>query len=127
MVSARPLISKSSNSCTNPLVTVPRTPVTIGITVTFVFYSFINSLARYRYLSFFSLSFRFLSILLVISRDSKVHYSASLLFYCLPLGLFLWPRLGDPFVCENPRGVCASNSPGHILGCTYIICSYDQI
>ena len=36
-VSARPLISKSPSLCTNPLVTVPSAPVTIGITVTCMF------------------------------------------------------------------------------------------
>ena len=40
MVSTRPLISKSSSPFTNPLVTVPRVPITIGITVTFMFQSF---------------------------------------------------------------------------------------
>ena len=40
MVSANLLISKSSSPCTNPLVTVPRAPITIGITVTFMFHSF---------------------------------------------------------------------------------------
>ena len=39
--------------------TVPRAPIIIGINVTFMFHSFFNSLARSRYLSFFSLSFNF--------------------------------------------------------------------
>ena len=59
MVSTRPIISKSSSPFMNPLVTVPRAPITIGITVTFMFYGFLSSLARSRYLSFFSLSFNF--------------------------------------------------------------------
>ena len=59
MVSPRLLISKSSSPCINPLLTVPRQPITIGINVTFMFHSFFNSLARSRYLSFFSLSFSF--------------------------------------------------------------------
>ena len=59
MVSARPVISKFSSPCTNPLVTVPKAPITIGIIVTFIFQSFFNSLARSRYLSFFSHSFNF--------------------------------------------------------------------
>ena len=59
MVSARPLISKSSNLSTKLLVTVPSAPITIGITVTFMLHSCFNSQARSRYLSFFSLSFSF--------------------------------------------------------------------
>ena len=84
MISTCPLISKSSSLCTNPLeilllllfytfdsvphlhcpgtnllVTVPRAPITIGITVTFMFYSFFSFLARFRFLSLFSLSFSF--------------------------------------------------------------------
>ena len=40
MVSTCPLIFKSSHSCTNPLVTVPSAPITIGITITFMFHCF---------------------------------------------------------------------------------------
>ena len=57
MVSTHPLISKSSSSCTNLFVTVLSPPVTIGITVTFMFHSFFSFLARY--LSLFLLSFSF--------------------------------------------------------------------
>ena len=60
MVSTRPSTSKSSRPFNNPLVTVPKAPITIGIIVTFMFYSFFNSLARSRYLSFFSHSFSFI-------------------------------------------------------------------
>ena len=59
MVSTRPLISISSSSYTNILVTVASVPITIGITVTFMFYSFFSSLARSTYLSLFSVSFSF--------------------------------------------------------------------
>ena len=59
MVSTRPLISKPSSLFTNSLVTVPRAPVTMGISVTFMSHSFFNSLAKLRYLSFFTLSFNF--------------------------------------------------------------------
>ena len=52
--------SKSSRPFNNPLVIVPNAPITIGIIVTFMFHSLFNSLARSRYLSFFSLSFRFI-------------------------------------------------------------------
>ena len=60
IVSTRLLTSKSSRPFNNPLVTVPNAPITIGTIVTFMFHSFFNSLARSRYLSFFSLSFRFI-------------------------------------------------------------------
>ena len=59
VVSTRPLISKSSSPCMNSLVTVPRAPSTIAITVTFILHSFFNSQVRSKYLSFFLLSFNF--------------------------------------------------------------------
>ena len=40
MVSTRPPTSKSSSPFNNPLVTVPKAPMTIGIIVTFMFHSF---------------------------------------------------------------------------------------
>ena len=60
MVSTRPSTSKSSRPFNNPLVIVPNAPITSGTIVTFMFHSFSNSQARSRYLSFFSLSFRFI-------------------------------------------------------------------
>ena len=59
MVSIRSLTFISSSPNINLLVTVPRVPITIGITVTFIVNSFTNSLGQGIYLSF-----RFLSILL---------------------------------------------------------------
>ena len=53
MLSTRLLISKSSSPCTNPLVTVPRALIVIGITVTFMFHTLLNSLARFKYLFLF--------------------------------------------------------------------------
>ena len=60
MVSTRPPTSMSSWPFNNPLVTVPKAPITIGIIVTFMFHGFFNSLARSRYLSLFSHSFSFI-------------------------------------------------------------------
>ena len=77
IVSTRPPTFKSSRPFNNPVVTVPNAPITIGTIVTFMFHSFFNFLARSRYLSFFSLSFRFilwselqiLFLLLIIMRS----------------------------------------------------------
>ena len=60
IVSTRPPTSKSSRPLNNPLVIVPKAPITIGTIVTFMFHSFFNSLARSRYLSFFPHSFSFI-------------------------------------------------------------------
>ena len=60
MVSTRPPTSKSSSPFSNPLVTVPNALITSGIIFTCMFHRFFNSLARSRYLSFFSHSFSFI-------------------------------------------------------------------
>ena len=60
IVSTRPSTSKSSRPFNNPFVTVPKAPITIGTIITFMFHSFFNSLARSRYLSFFSHSCSFI-------------------------------------------------------------------
>ena len=60
IVSTRPPTSKSSRPFNNPLVIVPKALITIGTIITFMFHSFFNSLARSRYLSFFSHSFKFI-------------------------------------------------------------------
>ena len=59
-VSTCPPTSKSSRPYNNPLVIVPKAPITIGTIVTFMFHRFNYSLPRSRYLSFFSHSFRFI-------------------------------------------------------------------
>ena len=104
MVSTRPLISKSSSPCTNPLVTVLRAPITIGIAVTFMFHSFFDSLARSRYLLFFLLSFKFT---LWSSKAARSTIKHVLFFFSLLQSLVVWPRLGDPFVSQNPGKCCA--------------------
>ena len=55
--STYPPTSKSSRPFNNHLVIMPKSPITIGTIVTFMVHSFFNSLARSRYLSFFSHSF----------------------------------------------------------------------
>ena len=57
MVNTPLLISESSNHCTKHLVTVPGAPIMTDNTLTFLFHSVFSFLARYRYLSLYSLSF----------------------------------------------------------------------
>ena len=60
IVSTRLPTSKSSRLFNNPLIIVPKAPITIGTIVPFMFHNFFNSLARSWYLSFFSHSFSFI-------------------------------------------------------------------
>ena len=104
MMSTRPPTSKSSSPFSNPLVTVPKVSITIGIIVTCMFHSFFNSLARSRYLSFFSHSFSF--ILWSAGTAKSAILQVLFFFFCwLLLSLVFWPRLGDPRVCQSPIGV----------------------
>ena len=91
------LILRSSSPGTNPLVTVPSTPIITGITVTFVFSSFFTSLARSRYVSQFSLPFSF-TLWLAGTAKSTIRYVFFSFFCWLLLGLVVWPILDDAFV-----------------------------
>ena len=85
---------------------------------------FFNSRARSRYLSFFAFSFNFI----LWSAGTEKATIRQVLFFCwLLIGLVIWSRLGEPFVSQNPREVCAFHSPGQLPGCVYTICSYGQI
>ena len=108
----------------NPLMTVLRAPIIIGIIVTFMFHSFFNSLERSRYLSF-SLSVNFTLWSTGTAQQSRQF--CKFLFFFLVDYYKIWQRLGDPFLCQNPKGVCACPSPGQMLGCAFTICSYGQI
>ena len=127
MVSTRPPTSKSSSPFRNPLVTVPNAPITIGIIVTSMFHSFFNSLARSRYLSFFSHSFSFI----LWSAETAKSTILQVLFFCcccwLLFGLVFRPRWGDPCVCRSPIGIYVCHFLGQVLGCAYTIYSYGQI
>ena len=124
MVSTHPPTSKSFSPFSNPLVTVPKAPISIGIIVTCMFHSFFNSLARTRYLSFFSHSFSFIQW----SAGTAKLIILQFLFFCwLLLGLVFWPRFGDPCVCQSPIGVYVCYFLGQVMGCVYTICSYGQI
>ena len=101
IVSSRPLISKSSNPCTNPSATVLRVPFTIGITVTLIFHPFCSAL--YQGLGTF-LSFCFPSVLPCsqLKRQSPLFGMFSF-FGWLFLGLVVYSRLSDTLVPQNYR------------------------
>ena len=63
MVSICPLISSYFSPLSKSLGSFRNAPVKIGITVTLIFYSFLNFLARSKYLSLFSLFFKKFTLL----------------------------------------------------------------
>ena len=70
IVSTRLPTSKSSRPFNNPLVTVPKAPITIGTIVTFMLHSFFQFSCKVEVLI---LLFNFLQIYSVVRRDSKVN------------------------------------------------------
>ena len=83
-----------------------------------------SSLARSLYFSLFSLS----SIFTLWSGGTAKSTIRQVFFFCWLLErLFVWSRLGDPFVSQNPREYCASHSPGRVLSCAYATWSYSRI
>ena len=106
MVSTRPPSSKSSSPFSNPFVTVPNAPITIGMIVTCMFHSFfsIPKQGRGTYPSFHILSVLFCG---QPGQQSRQFCKFSFFFFCcwLLLGLIFWTRLGDPCVCQSPIGV----------------------
>ena len=87
MVSTRPPTSKSSRPFNNPLVTVPKAPITIGIIVTFMFHSFFNSQARSRYFSLFPHSFSFILCIIIIIVKALFSFFFSIFHWVTTLDL----------------------------------------
>ena len=91
MVSTRSPTPKSSRPFNNPLVIVPKAPITISIIVTFMFHSFFNSLARSRYLFLFSHSFSFILWSVGTAKSTILQF---FFFFFLFLFLFFFFFLG---------------------------------
>ena len=87
MVSVRPPNSISSCPQTKPLETVPSAPITISITVIFMFHSLVCSLVSFKYLSFFF--FVFFVCLSVVRWQSLLF--GRLFFLSLVLVFWSWP------------------------------------
>ena len=124
MVSTRPPTSKSSRPFNNPLVTVPKAPITIGIIVTFKFHRFFNSLARSRFLSLFSHSFSFI---LWSAGYSKVDNFSDFFFFLIIIRSGLLVEIWWSVVCQSPIEACVCHFLGQVLGCAYTICWHGQI
>ena len=96
MLSTCPLIPKSSSFFTKPLRIVPNTPITNGITVTFMFYRFFSLPAKSRYLSFCLILFLLCDLL---GHQNPIFSRFS--FFCwLSQSLVIWLRFGDLFVSQ---------------------------
>ena len=115
MVSTCPPTSKSSSPFSNPLVTVPNAPITIGIIVTCMFHSFFSSLARSRYLSFFSHSFCFI---LWSAGTAKSTILQVLLLIIIKSGLLAGIRW-SVCILKSHRSLCESFSRTGVGLCIY--------
>ena len=80
MVSTRPSTSKSSSPLNNPLVTVPKAPITIGIIITCMFHSCFFFFQFPSKVEVLILLFTFFQFYSVVSRNSNVHNFVSSLF-----------------------------------------------
>ena len=105
MVSTCPRTSKSSSPFNNPLVTVPKAPITIGIIVTFRFHSS-------RYLSFFAHSFSFI---LWSARTAKSTTLQILYFFFFFFFFFLLIIIRSGLLVEIRWSVCMSKSQKNLF------------
>ena len=101
MVSTCPPTSKSLSPFNNPLVTMPKASIMIGIIVTFLFHSFFQFSSKVQVLILLFTFFQFYS---VVSWDSKVHNFAS------SLSFFLLITLRSGLLAEIWWSVCMSKS-----------------
>ena len=123
MVSTRPPTSKSYRPFSNPLVTVPNAPITIGIIVTRMFHSFFQFPSKAEVLI---LLFPFFQIYSVVSRNNKVdNFASSFLFLLIIIRSGLLAEIKS--VCQSPIGVYVCDYLGQVLGCAYTVCLYGKI
>ena len=121
MVSTRPLNSNSSSPFNDPLVTVPKAPITIGIIFTFMFHIFFSipsqSPGTYP-------SFHFPSVLFCGQPGQQSGQFCKFSFLLL---IIFWPRFGDPLVCQIPKRICVSFSKTDIGLCIYHLLVWSNL
>ena len=92
-----PQISKSSIPLFRSLETIPTIPTTIGIKITLIFYSFLSSQAKSKYLSLFSLSMIFTCFFFTLSHffltNHDFHATLHLVLCMLSAAASLWVEL----------------------------------
>ena len=96
MVFTRPPISMSSIPFNNPLVTVSKAPVTIGIIITLIFHNFFQLPSKFEVLILIFTFFQFYS---VVSWGSKVDNFPNSFFFVVDY-YFFCSRLGN--ICVSP-------------------------
>ena len=125
MVSTRPLFSNSSSPFTNPLVTIPSAPNTIGITV--IFMSHIFSVLKQGLGTY--LSFCFLSILHCDLPGRKLHNSAGSFFFLLTItrsGRLVEIRWSD-YISKSQKTLCVSFSRTDFGLCIYHLLVWSNL
>ena len=130
MVATRSPTSKSSRPFNNPLVTVPKAPITVSKIVTFMFHSFFNSLARSRYISLFSHSFSFI----LWSAGTAKSTILQILFFFFFFFLFVIIRSGlraeirwSVCILKSHRSLCISFSWTGSGLCIYYLLAWSNL
>ena len=117
MVSTRPPTSKSSRPFNNPLVTVPKAPITIDIIVTFLFHSFLLFPSKVQVLILFLLSFSFI---LWSPGTAKSTILQVLFFLLITIRSGLLAEIRGSFcMSKSHSSLCVSFSRKTTLFCIY--------
>ena len=125
VVSTRLPTSKSSSPFSNPLVTVPKAPITIDIIVTFIFHSFFQLSSKVNVLISLFTFFQFYS---VVSRDSKVDNFAEFLFLLIIIRSGLLAEIRRSVcITKTHRSLCVSFSRTGAGLCIYHLLAWQNV
>ena len=113
MVFTRLPSSKSSRPFNNPLVIVPKAPITIGIILTFMFHRFFFQFSsKVEVLISLVTFFQFYS---VVSRDSKVDNFADFIFLLIIIRSGLLAEIRwSVCISKSHRSLCVCHFLGHV-------------